>query len=83
MQLDQAVVNIHSALVMDTAVPGPSKCFKLFSFALLSSLGIVLRTHAIDIWNSLPCYRLPLLVLNFLKYHISNSALSISFSLAL
>ena len=49
MQLDQTAVNIHSALVMDAAVPGPSKVL-----ALLSSLGIVLCTHAIAIWNSLP-----------------------------
>ena len=69
MQLDQTVVNIHSALVMDAAVPGPSKVL-----ALLSSLGIVLRTHAIAIWNYLPIlFRLlALLVLNFLKYHIFN-----------
>ena len=60
VQLDQTVVNIHSALVMDAAVPGPSKVL-----ALLSSLGIVLRTHAIAIWNSLPSYIiLALLVLN-------------------
>ena len=50
VQLDQTVVSIHSALVMDAAVPGPNKVL-----ALLSSLGIVLPTHAIAIY-SLPSY---------------------------
>ena len=44
------LVNVHSALVMDVAVPGPSKVL-----ALLSSLEIAqfaLYTYAIAIWNS-------------------------------
>ena len=67
------------ALVMDAAVPGPSKVL-----ALLSSLGIALHTHAIAIWNSLLSYiiqssSLPSYIIQssasspkFLKYHISN-----------
>ena len=57
------------ALVMDAAVPGPSKVL-----ALLSSLGIVLHTHAIAIWNSLPSYIIQSSSASspkFFKYHIS------------